>query len=254
MWLTTPKEAWIWMISSKNIEVVSLQLPTKKRYKKNLDTLIKLIKESKDKKLIVSPEVFLTGYDYENISTASKFSAKAIKILKKLIDKQILVITVIVDTKEGFVNQAIVIHKHKVVYRQNKAKLFKLGDEHLFLKAGNTDDIKPFEVDGVSFAILICFELRFKDLWKQIEGVDVVLVPARWGLPRKSHLEILSNALAVMNQSYVVVSNSSDKDMASSSAIISPFGEQTRDDNDVKIGGVIDFKEIKKMRRYIVLD
>ena len=81
-----------------------------------------------------------------------------------------------------------------------------------------------------------------------------MLVPARWGLPRKSHLEILSNALAVMNQSYVVVSNSSDKDMASSSAIISPFGEQTRDDNDVKISGVIDFKEIKKMRRYIVLD
>ncbi len=242
------------MIFRENIEVVSLQLPTKKKYKKNLDRLLELLEINKDKKLIVTPEVFLTGYDYDNISIASKFSAKAIKILKKLVDNQILVITVILETKTGFINQAVVIHKHKVIYRQNKAKLFKLGDEHLFLKAGDTENIKPFEIDGVSYAILICFELRFKDLWKQIEGVDVILIPARWGLPRKSHLEILSNSLAVMNQAFIVVSNSSDKDMASSSAIISPFGEQIRDDSKVSIDGVIDFKEIKKMRRYIVLD
>lgn len=242
------------MISRENIEVVSLQLPTKKRYQRNLDRLLELLEKNKNKKLIVTPEVFLTGYDYENISTASKFSAKAIKILKKLVDNQILVITVMLETKIGFINQAVVIHKHKVIYRQNKAKLFKLGDEHLFLEAGDTENIKPFEIDGVSYAILICFELRFKDLWKQIEGVDVVLIPSRWGLARKSHLEILSNSLAVMNQAFVLVSNSSDKDMASSSAIISPFGEQIRDDNKVSINGIIDFKEINKMRRYIVLD
>ncbi|SFV64917.1 Aliphatic amidase AmiE [hydrothermal vent metagenome] len=242
------------MIFKENIEVVSLQLPTKKRYKKNLVKLIELLKKHKTKKLILTPEVFLTGYDYENILTASKFSAKAIKILKKIVDNQILVITVILETKTGFINQAVVIHKHKVIYRQNKAKLFKLGDEHLFLEAGDTENIKPFEINGVSYAILICFELRFKDLWRKIEGVDVVLIPARWGLARKSHLEILSNALAVMNQAFVVVSNSSDKDMASSSGVISPFGEQIRDDENVSISGVIDFQEIKKMRRYIVLD
>jgi len=243
------------MTSKKNMEVVSLQLPTKKRYKKNLDRLLELLKEHKDKKILVTPEVFLTGYDYENISTASKFSAKAIKVLKKIIDEQILVLTVILETKRGnYINQAIVIHKHKVVYRQNKAKLFKLGDEHLFLEAGDTKDIKPFTIDGVSYALLICFELRFKELWREIEGVDVIFIPARWGLARKSHLEILSNALAVMNQSFVILSNSSDSDMASSSAIISPFGEQIRDDSSVSINGIVDFKEIKKMRRYIVLD
>jgi len=242
------------MIFREKISVVSLQLPTKKRYQKNLDRLLELIKENRDKELIVTPEVFLTGYDYDNISTAGKFSAKAIKILKKVIDNQIVLITVILETKTGFVNQAVVIHKHKVIYRQNKTKLFKLGDEHLFLEAGDTENIKPFEIDGVSYAILICFELRFKDLWKQIEGVDVVLIPARWGLARKSHLEILSNALAVINQAFVIISNSSDKDMASSSAIISPFGEQIRDDSKVSINSFINFKEIKKMRRYIVLD
>ena len=96
--------------------------------------------------------------------------------------------------------------------------------------------------------------MRFKDLWKQIEGADIVLVPARWGLPRKKHLEILSTALAVMNQCYVVLSNSSDTDMASSSAIISPNGDSVIDDKKEAIEGVIDFREIKKIRRYIVMD
>ena len=242
------------MIFRENMEVTSLQLPTKNRYKHNLEVLLELLRNNRNKELIVAPEVFLTGYDYENILIASKFSRKAIKILKKVVNNQILVITVIIETKTGFINQAIVINKHRIIYRQNKAKLFKLGDEHLFLEAGDTNDIKPFTVDGVSYAILICFELRFKDLWKQIEGVDVVIIPARWGLARKSQLEILSNALAVMNQAFVIVSNSSDDDMASSSGIISPFGEQIRDDSIVSINGVIDFKEIQKMRKYIVLD
>ena len=79
-------------------------------------------------------------------------------------------------------------------------------------------------------------------------------MPSRWGLPRKSHLEILSRALAVMNQCYVIVSNSSDADMASSSAIISPNGEVMQDDESDVIEGTVDFGEIEKMRRYIVMD
>jgi predicted amidohydrolase len=159
-----------------------------------------------------------------------------------------------VEDGEGFVNQAVVIHKHKIVYKQNKVKLFKLGDEDLYLYAGKKKKVMPFEIDGVKYALLICFELRFKDLWKQVEGVDIVLIPARWGLLRKKHLEILSSALAVMNQCYVLLSNSSDYDMASSSAIISPNGTAIMDDSKEVVEGVVDFREIKKMRRYIVMD
>jgi predicted amidohydrolase len=68
------------------------------------------------------------------------------------------------------------------------------------------------------------------------------------------HLEILSSALAIMNQCYVLLSNSSDPDMASSSAIISPDGGVIMDDSKEVIEGTIDFREIKKMRRYIVMD
>jgi predicted amidohydrolase len=236
------------------MDVAVLQLSSAKRYQENLDKLLEYVREHQDKKLIVAPEVYLTAYDYEHLTTAAKFSAKALKILKQEINEQIVVLTLVLEEGDGFVNQAVVIHKHKVVYKQSKVKLFKLGDEDLYFHAGKKKKIMPFEIDGIKYAILICFELRFKDLWKQIEGVDVVIVPARWGLLRKKHLEILSSALAIMNQCYVMVSNSSDDDMASSSAIISPYGDIVMDDSQSILEGVIDFREIKKIRRYIVMD
>ncbi len=236
------------------MEVVTLQLPSHKRYQENLDTLLFHLKEHQDKHIVVAPEVFLTALDYEHMATAAKFSANALKTLKKEVDEQIVVLTLILEEGDNFVNQAVVIHKHKIIHRQEKVKLFKLGDEDLYFQAGKKKKIKPFEIDGVKYAILICFELRFKELWEQVEGADVVIVPSRWGKLRKTHMEVLSRALAVMNQCYVIVSNSSDADMASSSSIISPTGEVTMNDALEAVEGSIDFREIKKMRRYIVMD
>jgi len=238
----------------KTLEVVTLQLPSHKRYQENLDTLLLYLKNHEDKHIVVAPEVYLTPYDYDHMPTAAKFSAKALKTLKKEVNEQIVVLTLILEDGDDFVNQAVVIHKHKIIHKQEKVKLFKLGDEDLYFKAGKKKKIKPFEIEGVSYALLICFELRFKEFWKQIEGADIVLVPARWGKLRKSHLEILSTALAVMNQCYVIVSNSADSDMASSSAVIAPTGTVVIDDEQEAIEATIDLREIKKMRRYIVMD
>lgn len=242
------------VVQNKPIEIVALQLPFQERYQKNLDKLLSYLAEFEHKHIVLTPEVFLTGFDYEHLLTASKFSANALKTLKKIVNEQIVVLTLILEENDGFVNQAVVIHKHRIIHRQNKVKLFKLGDEDLYFKEGKIKKIKPFEIDGIRYAILICFELRFKNLWEQVGGVDVVLVPSRWGKARKEHLEILSCALAVMNQCYVVVANASDSDMAKSSAIISPLGKVIKDDFQEIIKGYIDFREIKKMRRYIVID
>jgi len=250
----TRKEAWTSMTSRKHMKATVLQIPSRKRYRDNLDMLLAQIDAHKDSDIIVAPEVCLTAYDYEHIETAASFSAKALKILKEKISHQIFVFTVILKEGEGFVNQAVVIHRHSIVHRQEKVKLFKLGDEDRYLLPGKKKKIRPFEIDGIRYALLICFELRFKDLWKHIEGADIVLVPARWGLPRKRHLEILSRALAVMNQCYVLLANSADEDMARSSAIISPNGDVIQDDCRLALSGTVDFKEIKKMRRYIVMD
>jgi predicted amidohydrolase len=235
---------------NKSLSVMSLQLKTKKTYEENLEKLLSIIKNT-GAKLIVAPELYLTDFDYENFESVADFYEIALSQLLKAVSDKILVLTMTKKEGKNFVNQALVIHNHKVIHKQNKYRLFTLGDETKYFKAGLQEDIVKFTIDDVSYGILICFELRFKELWKQLEGADIVLIPARWGKPRKQHLEVLSQALAIMNQTFVVVSNSADDDMASSSAIISPWGEVFMDDSLEELEHDLDLKEIKKSHRMI---
>ena len=234
----------------KELKVASLQLKTQKSHRENLEKLLTFI-DSTNAQLIVAPELCLTDFDYENFEEVANFYSVAMEQLLKVISTQILVLTMTRKIDGNFVNQAIVIHDHKVVYRQNKYRLFTLGDETRYFTAGKEDEITTFTINGVSYGLLICFELRFKEIWKKLDGVDVVLVPSRWGKPRKMHLEVLSQALAIMNQTFVVVSNSADDDMASSSAIISPWGDSYMDDSLEVLESTIILKDVTKIRRMV---
>jgi predicted amidohydrolase len=238
-------------LSKREYTIAVLQLETDQSYKKNLDTLIEYIKNNQDKNLIVAPELYLTAYDYDNFKRAYSFYNIAIEAILPLISNQILIFTIIREIEGDIVNQATVIHNHEIVYRQNKYKLFKIGDEHRYFSAGSRDDILPFTINGVKYAIIICFELRFKELWRRIEGVDIIVIPAMWGKPREKHLEVLSRALAIMNQCFVVVANSANIDMAKNSAIIEPWGEITKNNRLKLITKKIDLKMVTKVRRLI---
>jgi len=234
-------------------EIVVLQLANKKEYRKNLDELLEFLKEAGEDAIVLAPEVCLTDYDYKNIEEACKFRKYALKKLLKVVDRQIVTLTMLKKVDNKYYNEAVVLHKRTVVHSQLKHKLFKLGDEHKYLEAGSAEDIKIFEVDGIKFGLLICFELRYKELWTKLETADIILIPSQWGLLRKRHLEILGNALAVISQCYVAISNSSKVDMASSSAIYTPMGGVVIDDASKIIKNEIDFKQIKFMRRYLKL-
>jgi predicted amidohydrolase len=238
-------------LSKKEYSIALLQLKTDPSYRKNLATLVQYIEKNRDKDLIVAPEVYLTAYDYENFQEAYSFYDIAIETLLPLISKQIFIFTIIRKVEQGVVNQAIVIHNHQIVYTQNKYRLFKIGDEHKYFLAGKLEDINPFTINGVRYAIIICFELRFKELWRRIEGVDIVVIPAMWGKPRQDHLEALSKALAIMNQCFVVVANSANEDMAKSSSVIEPWGEVTKNNRLKLITKIINLKDVTKVRRLV---
>ncbi len=231
--------------------ITLLQIPTTKEYHTNLSRLLQEIKNASQSDLIIAPEVCLTGFDYEAFEKAAAFFDPAIQAIKEIPTQAMIVLTLIKKLPQGFVNQAVVIHNQQLCHQQNKHQLFTIGEETKYFYRGEASGIVPFEVEGVRYGILICFELRFKTLWRQLEGVDIVLVPAMWGLGRKRHLEVLSEALAVMNQNFVIVCNSANEDMAKSSAVLSPWGDRIQDDTKEVITTTIDLKEIKKVRRLI---
>jgi len=232
--------------------VATLQNKTLDTYAQNLDYLLNYVQTTKAN-LILAPELALTNFDYEHFEEAAAFYEKALKELLAVVETQILVLTMTVKEGNEFFNRAVVIHNHQVVHQQDKYKLFKLGNEEKYFKAGDENKIVKFEINGVSYAILICFELRFKELWKRVEGADIVLVPTRWGKSRSRHLQVLSQALGIMNQCFVMVSNSADEDMALASAIISPWGEVSFDERLAVIEKNIDLKDVKWVRRLITV-
>ena len=218
-----------------------IQFTPTKNYDKNLEKLENFIKNSTSK-LIIAPEVIITDFDYQNWQKTNEYAEVIKKRILALSKDKIIVFTLIEDNK----NRAYVFYNQKVVYFREKIKLF--GYEKKYFEVG---EIKPeiFEIDGVKFAILICFEIRFIEYWIKLKGVDVVLVPAMWGVERKKHLITLSNALALSLQSYVVVSDG----LAFSSGMSGPWGEEIRN-KDETLDVDIDLNYIKKIRKRLPLE
>ena len=233
------------------MNLISLQLKTSTNFHQNLSKLIKKIEKAPSDSIILAPELFLTGYSYDRLDEASILTQKAINVLKFLSHKKIIAITMTTKADNKYFNTLYIFNNGSIVHTQSKVELFVLDDERKYFSKGNIEDIQIVNINGIKIATLICFELRFIDLINRVQGADIILVPAMWGVLRKENYETLTQALAVTNQCYVIASDSANKNMAKSSAIISPFGKVIKDDNSKVISSLYDKKEIKKMRRYL---
>ncbi len=231
--------------------LVALRMASTHSYQQNLQHLTALINSCDDNAIIVAPEVCLTGYDYDNFDAAADFTPYAVSQLLAQLGHRIVILTVIEKRPDGIYNVAKVLHGSQVIYNQAKARLFAFGDEHLYFKAGADEAIACFEVDGIRLGILICFELRFKTFWQQLEGADIIAIPARWGRARTQNFCSLSNALAIMNQCYVIASDASNEAFSGQSGIISPFGKEIRSTSEAITSMAYEPREIKRMRRYM---
>ncbi len=230
----------------------TLQFSSSENYEENLQTLINLIQDTPENSVILAPEVCLTGFDYEHFEAASAFSKKAIPVLLELSKNRIITLSVIEKQENGkFFNVAKVMYKEKIVHEQSKNRLFKLGDEHKYFSAGKNEHFKLFEVNGIKFGLMICFEMRFKNYWIDLEGADIILAPSRWGKNRTENFRVMTESLAIMNQCYVLAADASNEDCTSMSGIITPFGKAARNGNNLCLITPYDKQEIRRMRRYL---
>ena len=237
-------------MTSKKLVVLSFSF-FEDRYEDNLKKLLSGILKAPKGSIVLAPELCLTNFSFDDMDRASAFGESSMSKIKEASKDKIVSFSLTTKKDDNFFNTALIIHDGEIKYQQNKYKLFKFGDEDRYFKSGDEDKIQIVEIDGIKFATLICFEIRFKELWKKIEGADIILIPALWGKLRKKQFEIITSSLAVINQAFVMASDSKNSDMAGSSAIITPFGERLLDDSKDYLEFEADLNEIKKMRRYM---
>jgi len=227
----------------------AIQIRTTADFDQNLRRLKRYIAKSGD--IVVAPEVVLTGFAYERFEEAADFGQKALEELLPLSKDRLICYTQIEKRDGKFFNIAKVLHQERVIHEQPKVKLFKFGGETNYFTPGSIEEVRLFEAMGLRIGLLICFELRFIDIWQRLRGADLILLPAMWGRLRKRHFEQLSEALALMHQCFLIAADSANEDMAKSSAIIDPFGVAYRDDRRTLLSKEVDLGQIKKMRRYM---
>ena len=239
------------MSTSKTRSLSSLCFETSEDFFHNLARLTTLIDQSPEDAIIVAPEVCLSGFAYERFEEAAAFSIYALEKLRKTVENRLLIFTAITKENDAFYNIAYAVHNGEIVHTQAKAKLFALGAEHEYFSAGEEGAIVPFLFEGIKVGILICFELRFKSLWQQLEGCDIIAVPSQWGKLRSEHFVTLTNALAVMNQCYVLASDADNADTSGMSGIITPFGGEIRNSGSDILTSHYESRTVESMRRYL---
>jgi predicted amidohydrolase len=220
-------------------------------YNTNLQTLLKLVRQASYNSIIVAPEVCLSGFDYDNFDEVIEFASVANEAIKLASKNKIIILTIIERRDAKIFNFVKIFYNGEIVYERAKARLFRLGNEHKYMSEGSDKDIEIVEVDGIKIGVLICFELRFKKLWQKLEGCDVIAVPSWWGVLRTENFVTLTQALGVMNQCYVIASDSLDASCSKMSGIIAPNGDVQRNGNKPCLEIEYSKREINIMRKYM---
>ena len=112
-------------------------------------------------------------------------------------------------------------------HRYSKVHPFTYAREDEHYAAGR--DRLTVEILGVRVTPLICYDLRFTDLfWDVASTTDCYVVPANWPEARREHWTTLLRARAIENQAYVVgvnrIGSAGRLDYSGDTRIIDPLG------------------------------
>ena len=230
---------------------------------RNYRRVSELVREAAehDGDVIVLPEMWNTGYALERVQDISDPEGRRTKALMSELSSQhkvnIIAGSIAFRHGEDVFNTLMVFDRHgDKVAEYSKIHLFRLMNEHKYLQPGS----RPctFELEGVSFGAIICYDLRFPELSRllALNGAEVLVVPAQWPYPRLGHWKTLLEARAIENQFFVAACNRVGVDPDNTrffgySRVIDPWGEITGQITDEKEGILtveIDLTQIGKVR------
>ena len=162
--------------------------------------------------VIVLPEMFTTGFAME----AAKQSLPEADVVEwmhaRAAQSQALIAgSAALQTEHGAVNRFLLVEPDGTVHHYDKRHLFRMADEHHHYEAGNQRVV--FEWRGWRILPLVCYDLRFP-VWSRNTGneYDLLIYVANWPVPRRKVWDILLQARALENISYVCGVNRIGKD------------------------------------------
>ncbi|MGG7073737.1 carbon-nitrogen hydrolase family protein [Campylobacter sp. 9BO] len=198
--------------------------------------LLQKISAAPNDSLILASELCVSGYDFDGffagkfdamLDFVGGFDAMLLGDLQTaLTPDKFLAFTHLTSTnkakgianvtasKPALFNEFILLNSNEIYHTQAKSKLFLPNKEQEIFSSADESEVKIFDFLGLKVGVLICFEIRFSELWARLKGCDIVLVPTMWGGSRADDFKALCKALAIINNCYVVASSSLDLEFA----------------------------------------
>lgn len=144
-----------------------------------------------------------------------------------------------------------------------KRMLFTPSGEALQVARGDAPP-RLIETELGKVGGIICYDLRFPEVSRPLfrAGVDILVVPAQWPIPRREVFDLLVRARAAENQCFVVACNRSGQaalapgremmDFPGTASVLSPFGRTvaTLDSGELLVAEV-DPTEPERCRRAV---
>lgn len=197
----------------------------------NLSHFEKLFEKIKvDIDLILLPEMFTTGFSMNPQKFAVESHSKGFEWMTLKANEHNCVVagSMMVEDAGKFYNRLFYVFPDGKFIQYDKNHLFSMGGEHKSYSKGQASIL--VEVNGWKLKPLICYDLRFPETCRNNEEYDVLIFHANWPQRRIQHWDILLQARAIENLSYVVAVNRIGEDGNNinhngSSQVIDPEGE-----------------------------
>lgn len=146
------------------------------------------------------------------------------------------------------------------VARYDKMHLFSFQDGTRHLDEGRTmvagTSVVAVDTPFGRIGMSICYDLRFPELYRAMEEVDLILVPSAFTVPTgTAHWRVLLRARAIENQCYVLAAaqggtHASGRQTYGHSMLIDPWGEVVADlpEGEGIVMGQMDPERLKSVR------
>ncbi len=191
-----------------------------------------------DGSLVILPEMFSTGFSMHVDKVAEEVPSKVEVFLGELAKKHdsavIGGLVSRIDGGEKGRNELLALNAEGVqLSRYQKIRTFRYTNEFDHYQRGS--EVMTFEWGGFKICPLICYDLRFPELFRRgaALGAQVFVVIASWPAVRVDHWLTLLRARAIENQAYVIGVNRCGEDpnweYPGASVVIDPHGKVIAD-------------------------
>ena len=220
-----------------NVRLALFQISTDdtESISKRVDRVLKEISDIKNVDLVILPELWMQGAFAERNEAQIEFELHFVnKFLNEIPDLTrkigacIHIGSILKRNSDRYFNTSITYDNlGKIISTYSKKKLF-INERDFFSPGKNI--VTFANQHGIKFCPLICFDLRFPELFRDSAnfGSEVYIISAAWPTVRISHWHALLKARAIENQAFVVgcngVGTQLGVDLGGNSAIYDPLG------------------------------